>query len=300
MRRTLPGRRLRRLGLTFSALAGSAVLLAACGSDDDGGAATAAAGTTAASATCTPAHRFDTVEPGKLTIAVAPALPYVQIDGDELIGVDGAVVSAIAERECLELELQRFPGSAGALPAMESGRADIVTGGWYRTPERLASKTLGVTEPVYFDFTAFVAKEPVDRLDQLDGETVAIGSGQLWTEQIERVLGRDAVKLFQSTAEVFQDVADGRAKAGVMGSGEAGYYVQQKPAARLVVTPAAPDPSFPSSEAINGVTLLHDKANSALTTALDEDIAALREDGTVQSALDRYGLRAPINFSGQR
>jgi polar amino acid transport system substrate-binding protein len=293
MRRPLAGRR-HRHALALPLLA-AAALLSACGGDDE---TTASAATAAAD--CTPAHRFDTVAAGKLTVAVAPALPYVQIDGDTLIGVDGAVLTAFAERECLQLELQRFPGSAGALPAMESGRADVVTGGWYRTPERVESKTLGVTDPVYYDFTAFVAKEPVDTLRALDGEKVAVGSGQLWTEQIERVLGRDDVKLFQSTSEAFQDVADGRSKAAVMGSGEAGWYVKQKPAAKLVVTAAKPDPDFPSSQEINAVTLLHKKSNAALTTALDEAIAAARQDGTVRAALDRYGLTDEINFSGRQ
>lgn len=282
------------LGLTT----GIAVLaLAACGGDDDTESTTQAAGT--ATAACTPAHDFETRTPGKLTVSVAPALPYVQIEDGKLIGLEGVVLEEFAKRECLEIEALSFPGSAGALPALESGRADVLTGGWYLTPEREASKTLGHTDPIYYDFTAFVSKDGIDTL-QAAGGKVAVGSGQLWTEQIQKVLGKDGVKLFQSTSEVFQDVASGRSTAAVMGSGEAGHYLQQAPGSKLVVKPAKPDPAFPSSEAINAETLLHDKANTQLTAALDATIADLREDGTVQKALDSFGLTNPITFSGKR
>ncbi len=279
--------------LALLAAVASALVLAACGGDD-GDATTAAA-----AASCTPAHELRTRKPGVLTVSVAPALPYIEIEDGKLTGLEGVVLEAFAKRECLKIETLRFPGSAGALPALESGRADVLTGGWYLTPEREASKTLGHTDPIYYDFTAFVSKDGVDRLEDAGGR-VAVGSGQLWTEQIQKVLGKDGVKLFQSTAEVFQDVATGRSKVAVMGSGEAANYAQKASGAELRVVPARPDPAFPSSQAINAETLLHAKSNTALTEALDDTIADLRRDGTVQAALKRYGLTNPITFTGRR
>jgi polar amino acid transport system substrate-binding protein len=300
MKRTTDRRRARAAGLTLPALAAVALAISACGSDDDNDKSTATAAGTASAAACVPKDKFTTHKPGKLIVSVAPALPYVQLKDGKLSGIDGDVITAFAKRECLEVDAQQFPGSAGALPAMESGRADIVTGGWYRTPERVTSKTLGVTDPVYYDFTAFVSKQPVDTLEALRGKKIALGSGQLWTAQVQKVLGKGSIKLFDSTSGVFQDVASGRSAAGIMGSAEAGYYTKKAPGAGLVVTAAKPDPAFESSQAINAVNFLHAKSNAGLTQALDASIAAFRADGTVEASLKRWGLTNSVNFTGKQ
>lgn len=288
------GRRARRTAVRLAALAACGALVVGCGSDDD--ASTATADGAKGAAACTPKHQFSTVEKGKLTVAFGPALPYIEVKDGKLTGVDGDVLNAIAELECLEIVRKPFAGSAGAIQTLQSGRADVLAGGWYRSAER--AKTLGQTVPVYYDFTAFVSKDGIDSLDQVKGKKVALEQGTLFAEPVAKVVGTGNVKLFQSADAAFQDIVNGQSAVAVMGSGQAGYRLSQKSNLKLQIKPAKPDPAFPPSEAVNEVNFLHAKSNSELTAALDADIEALRADGTVQKALDTFGLSAPVNFSG--
>lgn len=281
----------------LAAIGACGALIVGCGSGDDKDTSTAAGATKAASGDCTPKHEFSTVEKGKLTVAFGPALPYIEVKDGRLTGVDGEVLNAIAKMECLEIVRKPFAGSAGAIQTLQSGRADVLAGGWYRTPER--AKTLGQTVPVYYDFTAFVSKDGVDSLDQVKGKKVALEQGTLFAEPIGKVVGAGNVKLFQSADAAFQDIVNGQSAVAVMGSGQAGYRLSQKSDLDLQIKPAKPDPAFPPSEAVNEVNFLHKKSNADLTAALDADIEALRADGTVQKSLNAFGLSAPVNFSGK-
>lgn len=286
-----------RLARRIAAIGACGALIAGCGSSDDDGKSTASGSDKSASADCTPKHKFSTVQDGKLTVAFGPALPYIEVKDGKLTGVDGDVLNAIAKLECLEIVRKPFAGSAGAIQTLQSGRADVLAGGWYRTPER--AKTLGQTVPVYYDFTAFVSKDGVDSLDQVKGKKVALEQGTLFAEPIGKVVGTGNVKLFQSADAAFQDIVNGQSAVAVMGSGQAGYRLSQKKDLDLQIKPAKPDPAFPPSESVNEVNFLHKKTNAELTAALDADIEALRADGTVQKSLNAFGLAAPVNFSGK-
>lgn len=287
-------RRPRHAVAGLLALAACGAAVAGCGGSDKGSSGQAG---TAPAKGCKPAHEFKTVSAGKLTVAFGPALPYIEVKDGKLTGVDGDVLEAIAARECLTIVRKPFAGSAGALQTLQSGRADLLAGGWYRTPER--AKVLGQTVPVYYDFTAFVSKDGINSLDEVKGKNVALEQGTLFAEPLGKVLGADHVKLFQSADGAFQDVANGQSRAAVMGSGQAGYRLSQKPGLKLEIEAAKPDPAFPPSQAVNEVNFLHSKSNTALTQALDADIEALRGDGTVQKSLERWGLSAPVNFTGK-
>ena len=116
------------------ALAGSAVLLllsAGCGGSDGGG----------------PTNGLDTLEPGKLQVAAASYMPYTAVKGDKLVGLDGEIITAVADRLGLEVEAQ-LTDFNGMLGGVQSHRVDITVGGVAWTKERQQQGLF--TDPPYY------------------------------------------------------------------------------------------------------------------------------------------------------
>jgi len=267
--------------------------LAACASDSANESGTVAEG-------CTPAHTFSTVTDGTLTVAADVSLPYVDVDDStgELGGVDGVVINAIAAMECLTVTNSTIHGST-AIGSVQQGHSDLAAGGWYWTEEH--GEVLGQTDPVYYDFTAVVSPSgEYDSLDDLEGKTVGVTQGSLYVSDLQTALGKDAVKQYETLTEAITDLENGRIDAIIAGSGEAGYQVQQAGSdTGLAVQQIASDSRLAASQDYGKVNFPHTLGNDELTTALNEDIAALRADGTVQDALDQYGLTSPSNFDAE-
>ena len=117
---------MKRLTRAVSVAAGVALglgVLAACGGGDDDGDVIGAKDDD-----CTPAHEFETVSEGFLTVVPYEFMPYASVEGDKLIGVDGEVVTEIAKRECLQIKIMQLP-AASALESVATGRSDLVMGG---------------------------------------------------------------------------------------------------------------------------------------------------------------------------
>ncbi|TIC85639.1 transporter substrate-binding domain-containing protein [Nocardioides sp. GY 10127] len=248
---------------------------------------------------CTPAHTFDTVTEGTLTVAADVSLPYVDVDDSTgaLGGVDGVVLTKIAEMECLTITNATIHGST-AIGSVQQGKSDLAAGGWYRTAAH--GKVLGQTVPVYYDFTAVASADgQYDSLDQLEGKTVGVTQGSLYVSELQDALGKDNVKQYETLTEAMTDLKNGRIDATIAGSGETGYQLSQLTDSGLDMQPIEADDRLTASQSYGEVNFPHTQGNTDLTTALDEDIETLREDGTVQDALDQYGLTNKANFSGK-
>ncbi|NJC70556.1 amino acid ABC transporter substrate-binding protein [Planosporangium thailandense] len=232
----------------------------------------------AADSGCKPAHTFSTLEKGKLTVSVYVSPPYSEQKGTTFGGVDGAIINALAKKECLELKANPVSGAA-LIASVQSKRADLGVGGVYRTAER--EKLLNLSDTMYRDGMALLSKKDVSDLASLKGKTVGVVQGYLWNAELQKALGTDSVKIYQASDGMVNDLANGRLDAGVLTTAEAGYRAAQNKSANLKVTNFAPDPAVPSSQQPGQVVLAETKGNTAMTQAFDEDIKAMIQDGTI-------------------
>lgn len=283
--------RLWKLAVLGIAALALSVLIAACGGDSDD--SSAAEGDTVAES-CTPEHEFETVKDGVLTVSTTPILPYYDYSpGEGARGIEAKVLERFAEMQCLEQEVQVLSGAAG-LQAVTSGRADLSAGGWYKTAER--GKEVGQTDPVYYDFVVIVSRDGYSSISELDGKRVGAVQGSVFVDPANAVLGDGTVKEYQLADALFADLENERLDAIFFGSAEAGYLIQQKGIDDLQSVRAEPEEDFEPSMTAGEVNFPHTKGNEALTTALNESIAEMREDGTVKDALAEYGLTDPEIF----
>lgn len=256
--------------------------MSACGGADE---TNDTAGT--AEGDCTPAHDFPTVTEGTLTVSVYVTPPYTSLDNSDLGGVDGTLVSRIAEMECLELDASSVTAAA-LIESVTSGRADVAIGGVYRTAER--AEILALTDTVYRDGMALLSEEGVSTIEELEGKSVGVIQGYLWNEDLQEVLGADNVRLYQASDGMLNDLVNGRVDVGVLTSAEAGYRAEQRPEANLQAVEVEPDERIAASQEPGQVVFAHTLGNTAMTEAFNADIAALLEEDVVADVLSENGM----------
>src|SRR5690606_30871663 len=121
---------------------------------------------------CIPEHEgLQTVKDGVLTVSHVANPPFADSDDGELTGAQGELLSLIAERECLTVEIMPV-AVAEAIPAVQEGRADTTLGSFYRTAER--AEIVRLSDPVITVYMSIAAKKGLGlkQIDDLIGHNV--------------------------------------------------------------------------------------------------------------------------------
>lgn len=250
-----------------------------------------------AATACTPAHEFKTATPGKLTVATMMIPPFLIPENESLKGVDGDLITKIAEMECLTVT----PIVVDARAVMQyvvSGQADVAVGNWFRTATRL--KSMDMTNPLYLTSLAIYTKEGTTSLSALvdSGKLVGTVQGYNWVGDVQKLFG-SKVKLYPSFVAMAQDLETGRIEAGLE-SLSGGLYAQQQGSLKgFKIVPAEPDQRVRASIEPAQIAFAVAKGNDDITKAINEDIAKLRETKAIDSALQAYGLSAEDSKVGE-
>lgn len=163
-------------------------------------------------------------------------MPFEMTDkGGDFIGFDIDIAKAMARSVNVEF-VPVNTGWDGIIPALQTNKCDLILG-MTVTPERNLS--VNFAEP-YFDAGQTVLIRPaladsIDSYRQLndEGYTVTAQLGTTGEYAIKRHLGRAKVRLFESSADAAQEVANGRADAFVYDISYNAVYAAQNPG-RLV------------------------------------------------------------------
>ena len=278
---SLKNRTIRNRIAAGSIAALAALSLAACSNGGGGGGEAAGGGED-----CTPAHEFETIEPGVLTVASYDYPPYTTIDGNSVTGIDGDILTEFAERNCLELNVTSAGGAGAVIPSIETGRADIGSGAWYRTSER--AEIIRLTEPHTIDAGAIVSTTGLTS-DELEGKRIGSVSGNLWNDSLQQWLGDDFV-IYQDDESIYGDLEAGRIDGIVASAASAVTRFDSNPIEGAEVVNVTPNENVPEFENAGQVFLPVSLENEELGTAVDETIVELRESGFIADLLEKYNL----------
>jgi polar amino acid transport system substrate-binding protein len=248
------------------------------------------------SADCKPQHQFSTVSEGTLTVATYQFAPHTLIDGDQLSGIEGDLLDEIAKRECLTLTLDSAGGASASVPSVQTGRADLAAGDWWRTKAR--AEIVSLSDPIYVDQGAIVSVAGYKSLDELNGKKVGSVVGNLWNDELAKAFG-GSFTVYQDGESVFSDLAAGRIDAVVDSVGATTARFQTTPIDKAQILPLPPDPRVATSQRPGQVNWPTSKDNPGLTQALNAQIAAMRADGTIAKTLEKHGLPATAADVGQ-
>lgn len=284
---------LKKLALLGLTAAMSLSLLAGCGSGTTGNAETPDANSSApvtesqAPAETTPAAtgEFTTVEAGKLHMSTNAAFPpYEMIKEDGTFeGIDVEVAGAIAEKLGLELVVDDM-GFDAALTAAQTGQSDMVMAGVTVNEERLEVMDFSVSYATGVQVIIVKEDSPIQTVDDLANADM-IGTQKATTGYIycsdtpeNGGYGEDHVTAYESGALAVQALVNGQVDAVVIDNEPAKAFVEQNEGLKIL------DTEFAVEEYAIGVQ----KGNTALLDAINNALAELIEDGTVQSIVDKY------------
>lgn len=248
-----------------------------------------------ADADCTPAHEFTTITPGELTIASYDYPPATQIDGEGLVGMEGDLITEIAAMECLKLTVTSSGGASAVIPSVQSGRADLGSGNWLRTTER--AEIVYMSTPLWLNNEAIISTSGLTS-DDLEGKKVGSVAGNLYNESLAAWLGDDFT-VYQDDEAIYGDLKAGRIDALVAAETSANGRFQDNPIDGATVIPVQPNDNVPEWSAVGQVMWPSSLDNTELGKAIDEDIEALREDGTIAEILEKYGIDPSVGEPGE-
>ena len=205
--------------------------------------------------------------------------PYVfqhPEDSAKLLGFEVEIAEDLARRLGLRAEFVQNDWST-LIPSLERGDFDLILNGLEVTAARRGR--IAFTRPYYaFTETLVVRRDdPVNSLEALRGQRVGTLSESLAAD-IVRAAGVDVV-LYEGVEEPYIDLEHGRLRAVVLDNIIADRYGLVRSTLREAATVGA---------GTYAIGLRPD--DTALLAALDEALAAMRDDGTLRAILDRWNL----------
>lgn len=262
-------------------------MFAGCGSSNTTKTTTAAteapataAETTAAATTAaeTAAAELKTVESGKLIMSTNAAFPPYEMVADDgsFEGIDVEVAGAIAEKLGLELVVDDMDFDA-ALLAVQQNKSDIVMAGVTVTEDR--QLVMNFSDSYATGVQVVIVKEGSDvTLDNLGEKMIGTQRGTTGYIYTSDDYGDDHVTAYDNGASAVQALINGQVDCVVIDSAPAEAFVAANAGLPIL------DTEYVTESYAIGVN----KDNTALLDAINQALAELTADGTVQSIVDKY------------
>jgi polar amino acid transport system substrate-binding protein len=271
-----------RAAVAASILATAVLAVTACSSPSD----TGAGGATDS--------RFATVEPGVLTVAIQPAAPYTEMQGDRMVGLDADIMNVIAERLGLTVKVE-VTDFAGMLAGVQSGRFDVTLGGVAWTADRQKSGLF--TDPPYYSPPAMAVRSGHTYQTVQDLESLQLGTveGYVWVKAIQEIPGA-GLHAYPDANGVLDDLGAGRIDVGFLDPLVILAAEQARPdlgIATQYLTPptdaeVAAHPSFDYLRPYQ-VAFYLPKQATALEAAISAEIDKMYASGEMTTLVEKYG-----------
>ena len=219
---------------------------------------------------------------GVLTIAMEGTwAPWTYHDEDDnLVGFDVEVGQAIAEYLGVEAEFVEGEWD-GLFAGMDSKRYDLVINGVDVTEDR--SEKYDFSDPYAYIRTALVVREDnedIASFEDLDGKVTSNSIGSTYMELAEQygatVEGED------SLGETMQMVESGRADATLNAEVSVADYLSQQPDAKLKIV------AYTDEANLVAIPMRKGDETASLREAVNEAIAAMRDNGTLSELSEKY------------
>ena len=275
--------KMKKLGAVAASLAfAGALALTGCGNSDAPADATG-------SADASGSDTMQLVTDGTLTIGTSAEYePFEYMEDGEYKGFDLELAQAIADDLGLELKIENVDFDT-IVPGVASGtKYDMGIAAITATPER--EKEVGFTDSYYMDDQAIVTMADNTEItgdnyaDALNAEGVkiAVQSGSTAEAFAKENFPNAELVPFKNATDCFAAVQSSQANALV---------TNRSVAAQLVAT------SFSNEQVIKQIStgeeyaIAVNKDNTALLDALNDSIAKLTEDGTVDELMTKYNIK---------
>lgn len=259
----------------------TAAVLAGCGSSS---AETVSEDTSAASEETEDAAAEETAEAdteesagGTLVMGTnAEFPPYEYYEGQEVVGIDAEMAAAVAEKLGMELKIEDMAFDS-LIPALSSGKVDIVAAGMTVTEDRLASVNFSDTYATGIQAIIVTEDSDIASADDLVGKTIGVQqgtTGDLYATDVEGA----TIERYAKGMEAVQSLSQGKIDAVIIDDEPANVFVSEVEGLKIL------DEAFATEDYAVAVA----KDNEELLEQVNTALAELKEDGTLQAIVDKY------------
>jgi polar amino acid transport system substrate-binding protein len=273
----------RRLSVWAGVVVVALALVAGCGGSDEKSAGASAS-----------AKDLGTLEPGKLKVAVESYMPYTAIRAGKIIGLDGEIITTIADRLGLEVEPQ-LTDFNGMLGGVQSHRVDITVGGVAWSEER--QKQGLFTDPPYYSPPAMGVRsgKKYATVNDLQNSRLGTVTGYVWVKSIKDVPGAK-LGAYPNAQGVFDDLGSGRIDVGFLDPLLIIYFQKQRPDLKIqtqYLTPPsdAEVKQHPNYEFFRPymTSFYIPKQEPKLEQAISEEIRKMYASGEMAKLIQKWG-----------
>ena len=241
---------------------------------------------------------FKTIVPGVLTVAMNGDMPMTGIKDGKLIGSDGEMIDAIAQRLALSIKPSLMEWSA-TIESIRTGRADIMLGNMGWTPVR--AKVLLLTDAVYYPskFAMMKQSQPFSEsiaVADMKGYSVGTVTGFTIVPDLKKVPGTTDVKLYDTTDACIRDVVVGRLDLAFLDAPTVAYLIKQNPSWGLKQVPLDQDSAFPILTTKQHTVFGLNGENSDLFDAVNAGVAWLWRTKLNAHLLTKYGISSATYY----
>lgn len=219
-----------------------------------------------------------TVTEGVLTMSTNAAFPPYEMTTDDggFEGIDVEIATAIAEKLGLELQIDDMDFDS-ALLAVQQGKSDIVMAGVSVTDDRLL--VMDFSDSYATGVQVVIVPEGSEVTVDTLGDYV-IGTQRATTGNIYCTddYGEDHVVAYDNGITAVQALMNGQVDCVVIDSAPAQEFVAANAGLTIL------DTEYVSEEYAIGMA----KGNTALVEAVNNALAELTADGTIQAIVDKY------------
>jgi polar amino acid transport system substrate-binding protein len=244
-----------RIGIALVTALATAGVAAGCGGDDGGG------------------NELGLITEGTLFIGIdTPYPPFAQGQPPNVSGYDVDVLNAIAENLGLEVQYQDT-GFATIFRDVAAGQFDTAAAASTIQPGR--EKVVDFTDPYYASATALVVPEGSDiaSVDDLGGTIVGTQDGTIQEDYANEETDASEVRGFPEGTNALSSLLTGAVDAALIDEAVAVDAVEKQGGMEIAQSFAATSPD------LFGFAVAPD--NDALREAMNEELAAMKDDGTL-------------------
>jgi len=230
-----------------------------------------------------------------ITIGTSNDQPWSAVENGEAVGIIPDLIREYLKRKDVDATIESTPMPFDSLiPAMKSGRIELMGDAMYITPER--EKEVAFTDVLFYNAEGLaVAKgNPlgINGLSDLCGHTGATYKGTVWVKDLEKASaectdgGSINVKVYATIYEAFQDIQTGRVQGVLADSSIAALAIKQNPGLGMELAGGYQPADKTASS--NGLAVM--PTHRAFAQDFSKVYEEMKADGTVASIFKKAGL----------
>lgn len=219
-----------------------------------------------------------TVTEGALTMATnAYFPPYEYYEGDDIVGIDAEIAKAIADELGLELVIEDMEFDS-IITAVQTNKADMGLAGMTVTEDRL--KNVNFSKSYATGIQSIIVKEGSDikSPDDLDGKKIGVQLSTTGDIYAVEDYGQENVEEYNKGADAVMALLSDKIDCVIIDNEPAKAFVEANEGLVILDT----------EYAVEDYAACVSKDNTALLDAINDALAKLEADGTLQEIVDKY------------